>query len=56
MSGEVKRRPKNPPVSVVVATDAPVLLPSAAVELLALLRDVHHRLVATREPTRPEAA
>src|SRR5262249_43795888 len=56
MAGEVKRRPKEPTVSVVLPSDAPVLLPSAAFELLALLRDVHHRLVAKREPTRPEAA
>jgi len=56
VAGEVKHRPKEPPVSVVVPGTAPILPPSAACELLALLLDVHHRLVAEREPTRPEAA
>jgi hypothetical protein len=56
MVGEVKRRPKEGPVSVVVPSGAPILLPSAACELLALLLDVHRRLVAKGDATRSEAA
>jgi hypothetical protein len=47
---------KEPPLSVVVPDSAPVLPAVAAIELLALLLDAHRRLVAEREPTRPEAA
>ena len=53
---KIKRRPKEPAAIVVVPDGPPVLFPAAASELLALLLDAHRRLVAKREPTRPEAA